>query len=421
MRSFPLTGFDTFILALEKQYNEKEIQGNICHYLVDLEGEADVDALTDLLSSNPYLNKLSQLQYQKAKALHIPKWHYAEEEKPCEVKHYASDELIPEEIKKQELLASEKCLMVNLVSRGDGRTTIILSWNHLLMDGYGAALLLRQLFDSQVEFDEQLFLNYEVPRYNLKTFWEATKAKFFIDYTSRPSLTMISPKHLTKESEERLHILDFSPNKVKQLDEKALRSGAKFGRSAFYLACCARAVSGVLDRRGAKMKNFWIPVPRDNRKKSAIGPIIGNRLSFLFYRLKREGLLTLESAVASINEQMMDQIRHKSYQSYNHLMDFMKWLPMSLYYYLVKRRGGNSIASFLFTVAADHPRSLDEVFGHRVIDALSLPANAYPPGLTFAFMNFHGSLKLMILYHTQALSDEEYKEMEEQLRKELTA
>ncbi|MCV9387828.1 hypothetical protein [Reichenbachiella ulvae] len=419
MRSFPLTGFDTFLLALEKQYNEKAISGNICHYVLDIEGNLDPEETLQKIRSNPYFQVLSRFQHEKAQALHIPKWHYSEGALSIPVALIESSSLIPEEVKNHELSRGQQFLACHLIRRVEDRWSLILSWNHLLMDGYGATLFLKQLFDENVTFDENLLLNYEKPKYNLRTFWRATKSKFFIDYSSRPILTMISPKHLARDSKERCVILSFDEEETKSIDQSALHNGARFGRSAYYLACCTRAVADVLDKRKSVINNFWIPVPRDNRKKGATGPIIGNRLSFLFYRLKKEAMISLKSCVASINEQMMDQIRHKSHLSYNHLMDFMKWLPLGLYYYLVKRRGGNSIASFLFTVAADHPKELDQLFGHPITNAISLPANAYPPGLTFAFMRFHGSLKLMILYHTQALSDEEFQGLEAQLKREL--
>ncbi|MBU2915767.1 hypothetical protein [Reichenbachiella agariperforans] len=418
MQTFPLTGFDTFLLALEQQYNQNDIAGNTCYYVIDLEGALDHEALADRIISNEYFQVLSSLRYEKEKALGIPKWHLRSKD-TTRIEHFVTDQLIPQVVLDRRLGADVGCLSLDTVARSDGRSTVILSWNHLLMDGYGAVLFLKRLLGSDDSFDPALLMSYQAPVYNLSAFWKATKAKFFIDYTSRPRLSMISPPLYDVNSQERVSVLDFDPKQVRQIEAAALHSGARFGRSAFFLACIARAVQSVLVQRGDGVHNFWIPVPRDNRRKGALGPIIGNRLSFLFYRLKKKQMSSIESCVDAINNQMRDQIKHKSHESYNHLMDFMKWLPLNLYYYLVKRRGGNAIASFLFTVAADHPSDLETVMGQRVINALSLPANAYPPGLTFAMMNFRGSLKLMILYHTQALSDAEYSGMAKQLQQEL--
>ncbi|UXP33043.1 hypothetical protein N6H18_03610 [Reichenbachiella agarivorans] len=419
MQQFPFTGFDAFLLALEQQYLQHDISGNICHYVITVDSDIPKSALETLLDTNDFAQQLFRLKSRKPKTFHIPHWHLDVSGEPLTVGEIISDELIPVEIRSRRLLTSEQCLSLDKVSRSNGQMSLILSWNHMLMDGYGAVLFLKRLFGVDHSSDMELLVAYEKPHYNFKTFWAATKSKFFIDHTSRLPLTMISPPKLGDDSVERTKILTFDANEVKQIDESALRCGARYGRSAFFLACSARAVKTVLENRQTKVHNFWIPVPRDNRRKGAKGPIIGNRLSFLFYRLKNKEMNSLESCVQSINGQMVDQIKSKSPDSYNQLMNFMKWLPLSLYYYLVKRRGGNSIASFLFTVAADHPRELETIMGRPVVDAMSLPAHAYPPGLTFAFMNVRETLQLMILYHTQAVSDEEYQLIEKKIKYEL--
>ena len=191
------------------------------------------------------------------------------------------------------------------------------------------------------------------------------------------------------------------------MDQFALRSGAKFGRSAYYLACCCLVVKSILEMRGDRIHNFWIPVPIDDRKKGSSGPVVGNRLSFLFYRIGRKSMNSIKACVDSVNQQMIKQIGANIPAAYNHLMTYMKWLPLRIYLYLVKRRSGNSIASFLFTVAADHPQEFTAIQQRKVTNALSLPANPCPPGLTFAFMKFQKSLQLMMLYHPEAISEDE--------------
>lgn len=405
MERIPFTGFDAFLLTLEQQYSKHELEGNICRYVIDLEGELNKETLQELIDSSKLLETLNSIKAEKASTILTPFWKPIDTSHKLLVRTFESDELIPEEVSANRLTPSESLICFDLVKRSSGNTTLIFSWHHLLMDGFGAALLLKQVF--KTEGDSINLSGKEQAKFSLNTFLQAAKAKFFIDRTSKSPITsLISRKKLSSGSGV-IQVISFGEDEVKQIDQIALNAGAKFGRSAYYLACCCRSVKSILEMRGENVDNFWIPVPVDDRKKGSLGPIIGNRLSFLFYRIGKESMDSIQACVDSINQQMVKQISSRIPQAYNHLMNYMKWLPLRVYLYLVKRRSGNSIASFLFTVAAEHPKDLATISQQKVINALSLPANPCPPGLTFAFMKFQNSLHLMMLYHPEAISEEE--------------
>lgn len=417
MDRIPFTGFDGFLLTLEKHYSKLGSEGNVCRYVIDLDGSLSQEELQKLLDSNLSLDTLNNLVAVKPNPILVPYWKSTQKKGKLRVIHCESDSLIPEEVSSSKIGPASTLLSFNLVTRSNGSTTLIFSWHHLLMDGFGAALLLTQIFNGE-ESQANLKGN-EAPKFTLKTFLQAAKAKFFIDKSSKSPITSLISKNFTLSGNGTIRVIQFNEDEVKQIDQSALSSGAKFGRSAFYLACCSRAVKAILEKRGERLDNFWIPVPMDDRRKGASGPIVGNRLSFLFYRIKGSSLKTINSGVDSINNQMKHQISSGIPKAYNHLMNYIKWLPLKLYLYLVKRRSGNSIASFLFTVAASHPKEFVKVGEHNIINALSLPANPCPPGLTFAFMKFQNSLQLMMLFHPEAISEDEMKYLQEHLKYEL--
>jgi len=189
-----------------------------------------------------------------------------------------------------------------------------------------------------------------------------------------------------------------------------------YGLSPFYLSSVSLALKNLLIQRGNKAINFWIPVPQDNRKKGAKSPIIGNHLSFLFYRLFDNDLTDLKSTVQSINSQMVHQVKKDLPNSYNHLMDYMKGIPSSIYYRLIKGPKGKSLSSFLFTVAAEHPNDFKEIFGLRITNAISLPPNTYPPGITFAYTNFEGKIQIAILYYDNVITSNEIDNLEDNIK-----
>ena len=416
MKKIPFTGFDCFFLALEKHDKYKGTSGNTCRYVFDFDGYFAVNELQILLEDNQLVDFLCSLRYTK-NLFRSPYWYVGSRQK-IEVHEINSDEYIPRQILNQKVLLDRIPLSFDLIQRSNGTTSFIFSWHHILMDGYGAVLFLKQLF-SNTEPKLDALSSKEISTYNFDAFLKATKAKFFIDKTSKGLLSGVTPKRVFKKVDQRVSIISFSKDETQLIDEFSYAAGAMYGRTAFLMACSARAVQTILGIRNEKVTNFWIPVPRDNRKKGGYGPILGNILSFLFYRLRKTELNSIKEAVSAINKQMVSQIKMNIPMYYNHLMNFMKWLPLNIYYYLIKRGGTNSIAGFLFTVAPDHPSELMKIFDKNVVNAVNLPSNTYPPGLTFSYINFNGCLQLMILYYEQVISEHEFKVVEQHLKQEL--
>ena len=83
---------------------------------------------------------------------------------------------------------------------------------------------------------------------------------------------------------------------------------------------------------------------------------------------------------------------------YSILLDMMRHLPLSLYYYWVNKRGKGSFASFVYSFAGDNFNAVHELFGERVSDLLVFPSPTFPPGLTFFFLLHRNMLNINIVY-----------------------
>jgi hypothetical protein len=287
------------------------------------------------------------------------------------------------------------------------------------MDGYAAVLLLQQLAKSDLQNLQSVIDPDPKKMLGLPQLKNAARAKFFIDKVSRQPLTSIAPKEKLVSQKQKIKTVQFNEEETKSLDQLGLRVGARFGRSPLYLAASARSVYQILKNRGVPVKNFWIPVPRDLRKKGSTGPLLGNHTSLMFYRLKEKVLSSFPETVISVNEQMISQIKSGISSDYDMLIRMLRRTPTPLYYFWVKGLRGGSLASFLFTVAADHPDELMKFHGHDVKGAWSFPSGVYPPGLSFAFMRFKNTLQLMICYFEGVVSEAEADEMANSIRHDL--
>jgi hypothetical protein len=400
---------------------DTSISNNTCRYLLTVAGYIDAEFFESEINDNRDITWIASLTLAKPHPLAIPRWQTSTHPVRIPVNVHHSDEYIPSVILAQKInIALPPALTFDLVFRPTGETTIILSWNHLVMDGYGAIILLTQIANDLKSTSASITDKGKPLLVGPSSFWQATRAKFFVDRISRKPLAGVMDLDRQPTHTQKIKILHFTTEETAHMDKIAQSLGAQFGRSPLYLACAARSVYELLEREGRTIHDFWIPVPRNQRKKGAKGPILGNHISFLFYRIKVAALKSFEACVQSINQQTVEQIKTGMASAYDMLIRYLRRTPHTLYYFWIKGPKGGALSSYLFTVAIDHPDEIDHFAGHPVVDGLSIPSNIYPPGLTFAFMHFQGSLKLMTLYFDGVLSPDELDWLETKLRFELT-
>lgn len=416
-----LTEADCFMRALEKKHiNRTGVSTNICRYLIELEGRFDAEGFRRRINSNKDLLWLASLDTHKSFPFALPVWRKTKSINEIPVHILDTDDLIPSVIINRTMKMNESHLCFDVIRRSTGSSALVFSWHHLLMDGYAAVLLLKQLANDASMPLSHLIDHEPKPRLRLRELANATRAKFFVDRISKKPLSSIDPPTEIKNRQQNIRVIRFSSEETQTLDRTGLALGAQFGRSPLYLASAARSVQSLLKKKGTTLHDFWIPVPKDQRKKGSTGPLLGNHLSFLFYRLKAGDLHSLRKTVQSINHQMVDLIRSKMARDYDLLMRFLRRTPTPLYYFWIKGPQGGSLASFLFTVAADHPNDWQQFNGHRITDAWSFPSGIYPPGLSFAFMRFGECLHVMIMYFEEVITASEIDELERNLRHDLS-
>ena len=403
-KKYYLTGADAFILALENHNHLKGSCGNACRYVLELNGHLNVESFEKKINQNKNVQWLSSLVLQKNNFFSTPYWE-EEKVKKISISIFKNNDSIPDEIfSRQFILNQTSLLSFDVIQRDNNTSCLIFSWHHLLMDSYGATLLLRSI-ENKITL-ENSFTN-ESKTLSFSNIKQVVKAKFFVDKTSKRPLSKISKIITPNQVHQKIKILNFSEEETKEVEKKAIANGVKFGNSPFYLASTAQSVKHFLMNSQHPVENFWIPVPQSIRKKGSVNPILGNQLSFLFYRLEKNNLASLKENTAAINHQMLEQMRKGMPQAYFTLLDFFKRAPTKLYYKLIQGRRGKNLASFLFTLAEEHPNDLVYIENIEVKQAYSLPPNNFQPGLTFAFMKFKSHLQIMILYYEEIFSEQE--------------
>ncbi len=421
--TYSLTGTDCFLLALEKHNISKGISGNTCHYVLDLKGKINSTDFTNKLNQHPSVQWLASISLGKKELLGLPVWEAQSiSQLNLTLDTIYSDEILPFEIINRPIspFAKEPLFKFHHIERSNGNSSIVFSWHHLIMDGYGALLFLRSLDGHEINFTNRN-RNTKAdnkPQIDKASLKKVIKAKYFIDQTSKGPINFVN-KERQANVHQKYKVLKFNQTETQNIAETAKQMGVKFGLSTFYLSTFASNVFDLLANRGIKVENFWLPVPKNARRKGAKGPLLGNHLSFLFYRLKAEDFTEIKNGIKSLQEQMMQQMKKDIPAGYQLLMNLLKRIPSSLYYYLISDKKRKSLSSFLFTMAAEHPESFSSFCGHEIIGALTFPPNTYPPGLTFAISPFKKQLQIMILYYEEVVSENEMDTLCNEIQKDL--
>jgi hypothetical protein len=406
LKNIPLTGLDHFFLALEVHNGKSTTVGNTCRYFFELDGYLGYDELAKTVANHALSNQLSAARLNKRSIISGSSWKFSQAV-PIRIVELNAEEKIPQEVLEYniQLADDEPYFSFFLIQLSSGNTTFVFCWHHLLMDGYGSVLYLSSL-------NQQMDSYFSKPANEKHIFSEARAAKRFVRKTAEPELTSVYQGTPVVNTTPALSIVEFTQDETAIIAKNAVESGAVFGQSTFYLAACGVAVKSILEDRGTNVNSFWVPVPQDRRKKNAKGPVLSNHLSLLFFRLSEQVLNEgLAATTKSLTKQMKSQIQNRIPEKYNSLMYYLKRVPSSLYYRFIKAPHGGSLSSFLFTVAPDHPTTLNTLFGRTVIDAMNIPPITFPPGLTFAFAKFNAKTRIFVLYSSDAFSNTDIEKL----------
>jgi hypothetical protein len=294
-----------------------------------------------------------------------------------------------------------------------------MSWNHILMDGKGTSLFIKHLndlYEGKENVFEDFFPAKEKRPSIISYVRNMYKVKAFIKKSAKaPIASVASSKALDEAGPFSYDSIGFSKEETAQIDQNAFKNGARFGANFYYYSCCLQAVNRHLKARG-KDGVLWTPIPYDGRLRGAKGPILSNAVSFVFYRVPTGKLGSLQQTIGYLSGQMAGQLKIGMPQRYARLLNMMRHIPLSLYYYLISRTGKGAFSSFLYSTTGNNYNDFHYLFGYRVRRMIVYPCPTYPPGLTFIFTKHLHALNISFTYLPSMLSKRELDDLMTELK-----
>lgn len=409
--------------------------GNVCRIAIRLEGELDIEPLRQRVAASPVFDWLGRVRMTRPLPVLAPRWRASAQ--PVELFHEhqgngATGEIpgsLPPALFKRPLLASQgPALALDLIRHADSTAHLVFSWNHALLDVHGAELLLRHLCRndrSATRLDERELVDHDQTNFNLLRRWRnfprtvmtARGSLALIDKTcGEPLLSLLPSLRQLRQCHIHFRVCSFNEEETARIDREGERLNAGFRRSLFYLAASLKALHGVVLRRGGAAGAYLVPVPHDMRRRGGSGPIFSNQLSFLFYRIEPHLAASLSDTISELSQQMRDQVRNRTPESFRAAMEMFKMMPLDFYNHRLDRPTRGKFASFFFTDAGETCAGMHEIYGARVTAVTHLAPALRPPGLTVVFSRFRRELSAVLSWVDDCLGTEEVKVLEGGLR-----
>jgi hypothetical protein len=403
-RQFPssitLNGADYFCLQLDRLMWQASGKRNVCTLVVTLPERLALEDLQDQLSRCPAYQWLCKLRLREGLPFSLAKWvSAANAELPSiNVYHLAAGDNLPDSLLSAALdIKNQSAFKIDLLQRVGKGSIVIFTWHHVLMDAHGGELFIRYL-GIPLALKPPDWVSVESAKLPLKNRAKiASEMKDFLYETSSLPLLSLYKKTAIKP-QARYRVLSFTPQQTLTINKRAIQLDAGYLVSAFYLAATTYAVAQVQKQRGLVDGDVLVPVPLDRRKRGAPGAIVGNQVSFLFYRIPNTLLNDVPAMTAELIAQMRALMRSESPSHYTIMMDFLRRMPGFVYRRMLKSPTKGLMASFYYSDTGDSLQDFDVLFDRSVTGAIHYPPNMYPPGMTFIFSRFKDALQITLGY-----------------------
>lgn len=422
-----LSGADCFHLVLDKHAKKHGAGGNVMRKVFYFDTALSFQKIETILKASPVIYWLCNIKLMQPPFFRLPYWKYKDSSREIVIKQHRSaiENEIPETILMRDItVESDHFIEADIIYYPSGKSAFVLSWNHILLDAKGTTLLfehLNQLSENKPQNFDIFFPTKEKQAHVFTYINNMYKVKSFVQASAKPpvsSVCLAKTKHGDEVTLNRT--IAFNIDETAKIAANAIKTGSRFGPTLYFIACCSHVIHS-LSKQKNKCGDLWLPIPYDGRLKGAVGPLISNCVSFLFYRIPEHALADVPQTVKCLSTQMKSQIADGIPQRYTMFLNMMRHVPLWLYYLVVSRTGKGVFASFLYTSTGDNFNNLKHLFGEPLRTLNMIPALTFPPGLTFVFLKHDNELNINIAYSPDVINNNELHLIEEKIKEILLA
>jgi len=319
---------------------------------------------------------------------------------------------------------------VDAVRYADGSTDLALTWQHMLLDGFGSERFVELLADvcAGKRAPDELPAGdrpgapppLELPqsqreRGNMAMSWQRWMSEL-------GQKSVRSPAGPERGVRQQLAV-----DRVQFADEASAAIVARANERAgfltpmiFYLAAAIRAHAAVLAQRGERPESFVVPLPVNLRPKGVEGAIFRTHVSLLWFQVDAELVDDFEALLAALKEQRRLAIRSGMIEAGVAAMEYARGAPSRLYGQMARRNLKGELCSFFFAYTGEFCPDRESFCGAPFEDGFGVPSVPASPGSALVLALRGGRLGYTHVRQRDAFRPGELELFQEKLHRDLS-
>lgn len=403
---------DHFQLLIDYKIKKERGTANTSQLLIELDASITTKELTDYLQSNSYFDSLVNV------SLFNPlfgKMRYRfNQGKKVVVNEVVKDSIVYADIFQNDDIGvvPVKITLIQLKNS----SSILFQFNHIFIDHNGAMNLLSSFNGAKFDFikslkeeETSLFSRLKsTVSLSVKMLNKWYQKKAFIDSNSDSVIQKEYTRYVCSQ-EETNHI-----------KSKIRRSHHIKSISSLLMGACCIGVKQLLLQRDETLKEFIFQQPFDSTPKKTPPYILGNRFSFIHYRLQPGAVNNLADIENELNRQTLEQIKERTPQRFIDLESILRNFPLRLHMWMISLPAKGKMTTFAYTFI-DESKVIEEFAGRKITNIVNIPPVMRRPPVTFGFSYYESKLVIQQGFDKNAITEEEAQFLFDTIKKELLA
>lgn len=432
----PLTGADAFLLAFDALTRRQNRASHLSQLVLRLGPGFDAEGFRGALEAVVRANPIAVAPIRRRLGLGVPEYRLDLARRapgPRFREHRASGDGFPavfaERLNALQDASRGGLFDVDAVRRKGGGTDLALTWQHMLLDGFGSERFVelvadvyagKRAPDAVPEADQPGAPPFvELPASQRERGLLAMSWQRWMSELGRKGVRSLTGPERGARQDLVVERVRFDADESRRIQERAVALAGFLTPMIFYLAASVRAHHAVLAHRGEAPESYVVPLPVNLRPKGREGAIFRTHVSLLWFQVDAAIVGDFEALLAALKEQRRRAIRSGMIEAGVAAMDYAKSAPSRLYGQMARRNLKGELCSFLFAYTGEFCAGLDSFCGAPVEDGFGVPSVPASPGSALILALQGGRLGTTHVRQRDAFRPGELERFSEQLGRDL--
>ena len=422
--SYKLNSIDRLMLNFDQVFRKQGKRGNVCAIRLTLKLE-EAAAIKTLIENDPCISELWNLRLKGNFFLGYAWQAGCDRRISVDVAKQGEDVPFDKLVGSVDLDPHKDSPPLRFkILETSRQCELLFFWHHSFMDAHGAESLLYELLKFKKIDLNNLSEAAQNSSSGIKTlvdrFRSATNLKKHIFKLARQRISYFNKGRAGAADLVYRHIF-FSKEETSKIDSNCERYGVGLYKSAYYLHSISGAFKNMLFRNGQEADDFFVPIPRDLRKRNSKRQTLGNHLSPMFLKVRSVDLENTDSSLESILAGILENISSNLHRKSQEFFSLLQRLPDSAYSKILGAPTKGRHASFYFSDTGDSLSKFDALESFEILGLRHYPPHFFPPGLSFVFSRKSAMLCVAIVSDESLGNQADFDFLEQKIRSHLLA